>query len=301
MIVFLAPWLVWQLFLSWGKPKEKLLTIGVFILLMAPLLLFELKNDWLNTRGLIEYLTKNEYGGLDLFKVIKDTTGRAEQAIGMVLGFGRDFNLARTWITRVFLFGLGYWLIVKRSRELTLLAVWLLSSIVTLAVYQSNVFPHYLGFLFPVVFILAGGLLAQLKRLWLALGAAFLALFLYFNLTQTSRALAINGNLYQVRVTAEFIKNDIDVNKYERVNVALIDQTRDYPAMNFRYFLTLFKVPLLNIDQYPETQILYAVSPYEQTNLLSEPMWEIAALMPATVSAEWRLPNVGNIYKIERL
>ncbi len=301
MIVFLAPWLIWQLVLSWGKPKEKLLTVGIFLLLMAPLLLFELKNNWLNTRGLIEFLTKNKYGHLNLLQVIKDTNGRAEQVIGMVLGFGRDFNLARTWITRIFLFGLGYVLAVKRSRELVMGTVWLVGSIITLAVYQSNIYPHYLGFLFPVVFILAGLMLSQFKKTGWALTAAAIVLFLIFNFRQTRQALAINGNLYQVKVTAAFIKNDIDTNKYEKVNVALLDQTRDYTAMNFRYFLTLLHVPLLNIDQYPQTQTLYVVSPYEQTNLLNEPMWEISAVLPATVSATWQLPNIGNIYKIERL
>jgi 4-amino-4-deoxy-L-arabinose transferase-like glycosyltransferase len=299
MIVFLAPWLLWQLILAIkNKDNRIMLTWSgiIFIGLMLPLILFEVKNNWLNTKGLIEFLTKHKYGQLNLFEVVKNTIGRSEQAIGMILGLGRDFNALRTWVTRIFLVFL-----IIFFRRFKLLAVYLLTAIVTLAFYQSNVYPHYLGFLFPVVFLLTGAILAAwpIKLRWLI--AAILAFFISYNLRQAFPILQQTGNLLSVAKTAEFIDEDIKANGYTDVNLALLDGTRDYPAMSVRYFLTLRQAPLLPIDGYPQTETLYVVSPYDQTDLLEQPMWEIQALLPATHSATWQLPNVSNIYKIERL
>lgn len=292
MIVFLTPWLVWQAWLARGN-KQLVKSLIILLLLMIPLILFEVKNNWLNVRGLIEFLGKHRYGSLNLGQVIKDTVGRSEQAIGMVLGFGRNFSILRTWLTRGWLL-----LLLIFFKKNKFLGIYLLTSIFTLAVYQENIYPHYLGFLFPAVFMLTAVFLSQLPQLFTA---AVLVLFLVYNAGQTFQLLSQSGNLKSVRATAEFVNSDIKLNGHTGVNVALIDGTRDYPAMNLRYFLTLAGAPLLNYDQYPESQILYVVSPYEQTDILKQPMWEIQALYPARLTQSWQLPNVSNIYKIERL
>lgn len=293
MIVFLAPWLIWQLVIAFKKPRSLVLPAVLFLLLLLPLFLFEIKNNWLNVKGLIEFLGKHRYGNLDWWLVVKNTVGRSEQAIGMVLGFGRDFSSLRTWVTRVFLL-----LLLVFFRGFRFLGLYLLAAIATLAVYQDNVYPHYLGFLFPVVFILTAALLGRLPKLFLP---AFAALFLFYNLPQINALLTQNGNLANVKKTAQFISQDIEVNNYQQVNLALIDGTRDYPAMNFRYFLTLEGFQPLPIDAYPQTQILYLISPYRQTEILDQPMWEIQALLPAEVVATWEFPDRENIYKIKRL
>lgn len=293
MIVFLVPWILWQLYLNRGQWKNILWGAVLGLMIMSPLILFEIKNNWLNCRGLIEFLTKHRYGSLDWVLVLKNTIGRSEQAIGLILGFGRDYSLLRTWVTRLFLLTLAVFF-----KQVRFLGIYLLTSILTLAVYQESVYPHYLGFLFPVVFMLAGAFLARLPR-WLA--AALTVWFLIYNLPPAFTLINQAGNLKQVKATAELIKQDIEVNNYDKVNVALIDGTRDYPAMNFRYFLTVQKAPILGIDQYPQTQILYLISPYQQTDVLALPLWEVQALLPAEIIEVWESTGRENIYKIKRL
>lgn len=293
MIVFLTPWLLWQLWQFRRRPKALLTGAGILLLMMLPLLMFEVKNNWLNVKGLVEFLNKHQYGGLDWWPVIKNTVGRSEQAIGMVLGFGRSFSPLRAWLTRGFLL-----LLLIFFKRVKFLGLYLLLSIATLAVYQDNIYPHYLGFLFPVVFILTGAILSKLPKLFLP---AFAVLFLFYNLPQINSLLSPSGNLANVKKTAEFISGDIKTNNYQQVNLALIDGTRDYPAMNFRYFLTLKRAPLLGIDEYPQTQILYVISPYKQIGILEQPMWEIQALLPAEVIEIWESTGRENVYKIKRL
>ena len=293
MIVFLAPVILWQVFLVRKKVKELLIALVILLLMMTPLILFEVKNNWLNVKGLMEFLTKHQYGSLNLWEVAKNTVGRSEQAIGMVLGFGRDFSSLRTWVTRVFLL-----LLLIFFKRVKFLGIYLLSTIAMLAVYQDNIYPHYLGFLFPAVFILTAAILSRMPKLFLP---AFAVLFLAYNLPPINSLLRQNGNLANVKKTAQFISEDIRLNNYRQVNLALIDGTRDYPAMNFRYFLTVKGIEVLGIDQYPQTRILYLISPYRQTEILQQPMWEIQALLPAEVVESWEWPDRENIYKIKRL
>jgi len=304
MIIFLAPFILWQIILSFRQPKirsQLLPALLVFLAIMSPLILFEIKNNFLNFKGLLEFLTKNEYPQLSLLQVFKDINGRAEQAIGMLLGFGRDFSAIRTWITRVFLIGIIYLIFKLKKPKLNLLSLWLLSSIITLAVYHSNIYPHYLGFLFPITFILTGYLLSKFKKIYLFIPITFFLLFSYFNLPQISQLLASQGNLRNVKQTVNFIKEDIQANQHQQVNLALLDDTRDYRASNYRYFLELEHSALLKFDQYPDTQTLYVISPYLQPAVLEAPQWEIKALIPAKVIDKWEQLDSDKIYKIDRL
>lgn len=293
MIVFLAPFILWQLFLARCHVRELIAAAVIFLLLNLPLLLFEIKNNWLSVRGLMEFLSKHQYGSLHWWQVIKNTIGRSEQVIGMVLGFGRDFSILRMWITRIFLL-----LLLAFFKPVRFLGIYLLVTIASLAVYQENIYPHYLGFLFPVVFILLAAILSRLPKFLLPL---FMLLFLVFNLPQINALLRQNGNLDSVKTTAKFIKNDIDQHSYQNYNLALLDGTRDYPAHSFRYFLEAFGGRPLSQAEYLQTQVLYVISPYLQPNVLNEQIWEIKSLQPAELMESWQFPTSENIYKIIRL
>lgn len=292
MIVFLAPFILWQLFLARRHIRELVPAALIFLLLNLPLFLFEIKNNWLNVRGLLEFLGKHQYGSLDWWQIIKNTVGRSEQAIGMVLGFGRDFNVLRTWVTRVFLL-----LLLAFFKQVRFLGIYLLATIAMLAVYQENIYPHYLGFLFPAVVILMAAILSRLPQPFLP---AFMLLFLVYNLPQINSLLRQNGNLKSVRTTAQFIKNDIDQHGYQNYNLALLDGTRDYPAHSFRYFLEVFGGQPLSQAEYPQTQVLYIISPYPQANVLAEQIWEIKSVKPAVLTSTWEFATSENIYKIEK-
>ena len=126
-------------------------------------------------------------------------------------------------------------------------------------------------------------------------------LFAVYNLPLTWKDLNSNGNLKSVRTTAKFIKNDIDQHNYQNYNLALLDGTRDYPAHSFRYYLEVFGGQPLSEADYPQTQVLYVISPYSQPNVLNEQIWEIKSLQPAELVEAWQFPTSENIYKIIRL
>jgi len=304
MIVFLAPFLLWQIIIFFQNKKFKkwlLPWFGIIVLFMLPLILFEIKNNFLNIKGLIEFFQHHQYQKFDLYQNFRNLKGRSEEAIGMILGFGRNTNLARTTVTRLILLATTILLIKKRTKSLIFVSVWLLSSIVTLAFYRSNVYPHYLGFIFPAVFMLIGRTLSYFKGKFSIISIIFLIYFVSFNLPLIKQTLKINGNLKSVEKTAVFIKKDIDDKSYQNYNLVLLDGTRDYKASGFRYFLELYGGKALGIDKYPQANILYIISPYIQENVLKEEIWEIKSVKPAELLEKWEFEDSENIYKIKRL
>ncbi|MCG2691711.1 hypothetical protein L6272_02675, partial [Microgenomates group bacterium] len=75
---------------------------------------------------------------------------------------------------------------------------------------------------------------------------------------------------------------------------------RDYPAHSFRYFLEVFGGQPLSQAEYPQTQVLYIISPYPQANVLAEHIWEIESVKPAVLTSTWEFATSENIYKIEK-
>lgn len=303
MIVFLAPFLLYQLILIFKKTalrKHLISWVLILILMLLPLILFELKNNFLNVKGLLAYLTKDEYRHLDFWQKIKNLRGRSEEVIGMILGFGRTTTIIRTWITRAILLLTGLFLFKKPSFGFKTIVFWILLSILGLAFYYGGIPPYYLAFLFPAVFMLIGEILSRFKGKAVLFSLTFAVLFTVYNLPKIWEALSSNGNLRSVKKTAAFIKKDIDQHNYQNYNLALLDGTQDYPAHSFRYFLEIFGGRPLSQANYPQTQVLYVISPYPQPNVINETTWEIASVKPAALTASWEFPDSENIYKIEK-
>ncbi|MEA3354901.1 MAG: glycosyltransferase family 39 protein [Patescibacteria group bacterium] len=195
MIVFLTPFLIWQTTLILKNKKTRkyfLYSILIFLFLNLPLILFEVKNNLLNSRGLNYYFQTNDYDKFNIFKLFKDMIGRSQEVIGMLLGFGEKPSLLRTWISGFILAALTYFLTKKPKKELILISVWVLSSIVTLSFYRGLIYPHYLGFVMPIVYILIGFLLSKFNKILLLIPITFLYLFANTN-CQSLRQIYIRG------------------------------------------------------------------------------------------------------------
>jgi len=304
MIVLLAPFILFELINVFRQKKLRkyiLVWFLIIILMMLPLILFELKNNFLNLTGLKYYLAKNEYGKVDFLQKFRDLKGRSEQVIGMLLGFGEAFSVLRVWITRIIWIPTLLLLFKKPTKGFLTISLWIFLSIISAVFYQGRIPPYYLGFLFPAVFMLTASLLSRLKGKFSLITYIFIVIFLIFNLKTINQIFSQKGNLQSVRKTASFIKKDIDDKNYQNYNLALLDGTKDYRASSFRYFLELYGGQPLGIDKYPQTNILYVISPYKQENdVVDNPIWEINSLQPTELIDSWEFDDSENIYKIKR-
>ena len=305
IILFLAPFLLWQ-FIRYPQKSRVVrylwLPLVIFLVLNLPLILFEIKNNFVNSKGLLYYFRSSGYVEFSLWQKIKDITGRSETVIGMVLGFGEHYSLLRAWVTRLIGAGIIILLFKRPARSTILLTQYLFISLLALVFYRGSVYPHYLGFLYPAVFMLTALVLSKFTGKYLILAVLPVLFFLTTNLASIKTDLLTNhGNLKSSVITADRINQDIDKHGYPDFNLVLIDDTHDYRAMGFRYFLELQGKKALGVDNYKAAQAVYVISPYPQVDVTNIPVWEIKSTWPSRETEKWEFKDSENIYKIEPL
>jgi len=176
VIVFIA-WEVLLVIITYLKDLKKLflglgLTLLGFLFVMSPFIVFELRNNFVNTQALTKFvLAKEDHTiryQLPLWlweqKVVK-TTGTS---IGSVLSksFFVDDNvkmpLTYFFSGLVLLATITTW---KKSHQYKKIFPFILlfGPLFTLGIYQENIHPHYLAFLFPVILLSLSSLLTVKK------------------------------------------------------------------------------------------------------------------------------------------
>lgn len=93
-------------------------------------------------------------------------------------------------------------------------------------------------------------------------------------------------NMPRLRTTALVIANDAKKQTTSNINIAsLVDpETR---GIRFRYFITQAGQELLGFDDYPKSEILYAITPHSWKETIKNPAWELDTFREASATAIW--------------
>jgi len=311
MILILTPFITFFMFLALWKVRtnpDKLKNLflanflGVFLLiaLISPLLIFDLRHNLINFYGLKEFFIKGHHTNANILKIIKDIQGRSYQVVGNILGLPANlWRNAITWIVIAASFGSVYFA-KKRKKQLLFLASWLVTTIIGLALYEGDVYPHYIGFIFPLPFIIVGYGLSLLwqKKLGKTVSLVILIGLLAVNLYKSPIFFKKGWNIDDVKRIAQQIAQKCPEKGY---NIVLVDATKDYRAMNYRYFLEILGCPPLGTENYPQAEILYVISPDEIGDFEALDMWEIKSLGELEVVGERKVEEGPWVYKLIKI
>lgn len=90
----------------------------------------------------------------------------------------------------------------------------------------------------------------------------------------------------RLRTTALIIAEDAKKQTTSNINIAsLVDpETR---GIRFRYFITHAEQELLGFDDYPRSDILYAITPHSWQETIQNPAWELDTFRQASATAIW--------------
>ena len=265
-------------------------TVGgilIFFLLMSPLLIFDLKHNFLNYRAVKELLT-----GADTavtFNIFENLIRIPDVYVNKLVGrYITAENQILTPLTALLVLipllhsGWGVWFL--RS--------WLLIGILGLSFYKGNIYDHYLGFLNPVPFILFGALYFVVKNRYLRLGILVLTILLISMNLQKSPVLSSPGNqLDRTQEISRFIIKQADNKPF---NFGLIAAS-NYDAA-YQFYLDQFgykpkQLPFTKTDQ------LFVVCEDQVCEPIYSSKFEIAAFGWRKVDKEWELRGL-RIFKI---
>lgn len=308
-----------------------LMIVG-FLVGWFPFLAFEVKNGFPNLRTISSFVLRGDGKSIypDGFGFWENISYTFFKLFGRLVGrfpppeqvnVNEDMNL-KIWQVGVYILAaisiaalVWFWKRHKESqqRNLTVLlfSLWLVVGCFLFGFYKKEIFDYYLGFMFPLPFLLVGNMLGTLWNVKavklesmkvgkIAALVFFAALFL-FNLDGNPFKYVPNRQKDQVRKISEFVLSQTEGKPY---NFALLTLGNSDHA--YRYFFEINKrspVEIKNPDVDPErnsvTDQLLIVCEDPVCQPLGASLWEVAGFGRAEIAGEWNV-SVVKVYRLVR-
>lgn len=251
--------------------------IIIYLLLMSPLLLFDIKHNFMNLKHINAFFTSqdssinlNALAALErIIPIYKDS---------LISRYMAGQNQALSLILSAAIFGtlLGRVINTKRYKKMNwpYLAVgtWLVVGVLGLSFYNKSIYDHYLGFLAPSAYILLGSFTTFFKnRSKIFLTILIIVTIGYFNLQKSP---LINPPNNQLERTQEIAKLIIIESGNKPFNFALI--AKDNYDSAYQFYLDIYghKPRAVPFDV---TEQLFVVCEDPGCGPIGHPKHEIAA------------------------
>ena len=294
--LLLAPVLIVFWLLAKVPLKYTFFSLALFLFLMSPLLIFDIRHNYINTNALYKFFTvRQETISIRPWNAIPKSYPIFEQINTSLLSannllVGKYITIAITlFIIWVFAFkkknilGPNYYLLI----------LWLAFSLIGFGLYKQHIYDHYFGFLFPVSFILTALLLQEILKSKLKYIGTIALLFLVFNnLSKSPIRSSPNKQMQRAEMVAEKIK--IESNG-EPLNLAVLAE-RNYED-GYQYFLEKDNVKVVEIDAQIEESVVDQLFvacelSLEKCDPTHSPKTEVANFGWSKIENQWEVDGV---------
>lgn len=265
--------------------KISLVMSLILMLSFTPLVLFDIKHNWINAKGFQTLVQKDESFGKGSFsEIITKTTselhGRSGQLfITSTVGHNNQQIISYALLIIVFLVVVIIWrLAVQKAWHKQ--GVWIpvlfcLVGVLGLALYRHDVYFHYIIFLFPAMFLFFGWVLAVISRIkiFIPIIIGLLAWYSWHNYSRLDFS-PTGQTLEQLSEASSLIHSQIEPG--EPYILVLLASHRDLYGMNYRYFLNTDreKAPL-SPERYQEAETLVLINEERLPNPTDLPIFEL--------------------------
>lgn len=270
-----------------------LLGIVSFVLIMSPLIWFDLRHSFLNYRAITELLSGGSAVKADIFTNLAKIPGLfSYNLIGRYIAAE---NLYLIIIVSLLLLGV---LVYKHTWSKIVLGIWLVVGLLGLSFYQQSIYDHYFGFMNPVPFLLFGSVALFSAKLrgqqrWL-LNAGVVVLLLVLTVVNLQKNPLFNPPNNQLKKTQDIAKFVINNAGGRDFNFALIAKSNYDSAYQFyldQYGHKPKQVPFDKTDQ------LFVVCEDVVCDPTHNAKYEIAAFGMSKI--DWMKESFGvKIYKL---
>jgi 4-amino-4-deoxy-L-arabinose transferase-like glycosyltransferase len=297
--------------------KYLILAIGT-ALSLSPLILFELRHGFLNTKGIINFIfgdTLSSTVHTNFFQTVAEVFFRIFSRL--LTNFPSPGNpihsaepqLMIAWgIFAMILAAAAIIVLFKHKNKsiILLLSLWLFVSVLLLGLYKKEINDYLFAFIFPLPFLLTGNLISYIyhrsKKKHLFKGLSIVLFFSIIAIYYPGIQFHYEPNKQrdQTKGIAQFV---IDKSGNKPYNFALLSKGNSDQA--YRYYLEILDQPpvvLDNLQNDPKrktvTDQLLIVCEDISCNPLGNPLQDIAAFGRANVTNVWDV-SVVKIYRLE--
>jgi len=233
--------------------RYSLFALTIFAFLMSPLLIFDIRHDWINFNAMKKFFTERQ----------TTVSARPWSSIPKLPALFVQINqsllsggslLVSKIISAVFAIS-ALWLFIKNRKkpdflieygQHILLFAWMLFALIGFGIYKQNIYDHYFGFVFAVPFLVYGVFVVGFMKLnkFTKFIGVFLTLYIiYLGLTNNPLRLTPNNQLRRANNVAEKIATEAGKLEY---NLAVLAE-RNYQD-GYKYFLLNKGSKVVEID-----------------------------------------------------
>ena len=277
--------------------KEKivnyLVSFASFVIFFTPLLIFDLRHNFLNLGNFIRLLQSGSaVGGGKLFSLVS-TIADLNRYL-----FNISFNNILALILFVIILVLFFLNLKKEEYYFRAFIIFFIGALVVISLYPGVKHPHYLGMLYGFYIIVIARILSDFVKRGVfdkALVLLFLIAFLYLNSKnydvlkrQSNNQIGLAKNI------AQKIYENAGVNNFQVTSLP-----EKYSDSTYRYFLEIWGKRPNATDSMEKADELFVVCENKCEPIIGNPLWDIAYFAPREIVGEWTVRGV-KIYKLIR-
>jgi 4-amino-4-deoxy-L-arabinose transferase-like glycosyltransferase len=291
--------------------KYSLLALGIFALLMSPLVIFDARHGWNNSKALWNFFTVRQStvsfrpwnaipNAWPIWQEIVTSLLTAKNAIlgsvAAILGLAGVLTLL---------------IRIKRvegnsKKAYFLLFVWLGFALLGIGLYKQEIYDHYFGFIFAVPFLLLGALIQELgtrhkglvgKTIIYCVLPIALGVLAFINIENSPIRYPPNKQLERSQTVAKKILDESEGRPFDLAVLA----ERNYED-GYRYFLLVWGATVLHADIWDKATIadqLFVVceKPKDKCDPTHDPKAEVANFGMSKIETQWDEGGV-TLYKL---
>jgi len=263
-----------------------------FVFFSAPLIIFDLKHDFLNTKSFIKIFTDQ--------KVVAYSSplNRLLETNSSFLSYVFNFKI-NIIIAIVILIGVGFYFyknsFFKRNIFLQLHFLNFISFILFFSLFNSFRLPHYYMQIYLSFFLILAYMLTRInKTIWLKIVSLFILIFFVFFNAKKYPFNAKEGNfqIWRAKIIAQSIIDRDPQLPYQIVPIPFTEMDG-----HIRYFLEILGKTPLSEESSLQPKELYVLCYEKECTVRNHPQWQIAAFKNKEVEKTWKIDRV-KIYKL---
>jgi 4-amino-4-deoxy-L-arabinose transferase-like glycosyltransferase len=275
------------------KTVNYLLSLVSFIVFTSPLIIFDLRHNFINVNSLFNLLKSGAGVAGGKLAGFMDTFSEVNKYL---------FNIDINSVTAIVLFIIFLFLlafnIMKKKYNLSAMIIFFIGTLVVASLYPGVKHAHYLGMLYPFYIVVISAILGDIFKYDLfdkSLVILFLAAFLYLNFQKYEFFWTEpNNQVRHAKLVAEFIDKKITSDKF---NFAV--QPDGWQEDSYLYFLELKgKVPQDRKMLEVGTEMFVVCG--NPCNIKQTKSWNITMFGDSKITNQWETQGV-KIYRLEHI
>jgi 4-amino-4-deoxy-L-arabinose transferase-like glycosyltransferase len=272
-----------------------LMLMGIsFLVVSSPLLIFDLRHQFLNTHNFIKLFSQQ---GNQTSNILQSLYTFPQEFYRLFLHVSVP-SYAALIVFLISIFTPFFFLKKNTGKNEALIYTMLFMVSITLglALYGGQKLPHYLATLIPLYIVSLGYTISLLWRNYIGVSAIAIILVLYVflnSLQYTFFYLKGNDQISMARTIARTIFNNVHEEKYSVTSLPL-----NFASLPPRYFLEIWGKRPVDQDSTQRSDELFVTCETE-CRPIGDPQWDIAFFAATRVVKKWHVENV-TIYQLKR-